>query len=154
MNRPLDFVIHWFYNAVSFARRRLVLLVIMGVVTGLASAADKPADITGGDANTFHSHLGHVISLRGRLEDGMQGPCLYGATPTNVVFYVIPDMARTREFTFPKVWTRLMHQQVRVTGELKFQAFERRKASPSDQIPPDYYYMVFQRTKIERLESK
>jgi hypothetical protein len=51
-----------------------------------------------------------------------------------------------------------MHQQVRLTGELGFRAFDHRKFRDKEgryvQVPPDYFYMVLQRTKIERVESK
>lgn len=120
----------------------------------LTWAADKPVDLTGSDASAFRSALGHTVSLRGRLEQGMQGPCLLGATPTNVVFYVIPDMPARGGYSYPETWTRLMHQRVRLTGELKFRSFDRSRAGPMEQTPPDYYYTVLQRTRIERVESK
>ena len=124
------------------------------IVTFVAWAADKPIDLTGADAGAFRLQLGHTVSLCGRLEDGMQGPCLFGATPTNVVFYVIPDMPASGSYSYPKTWTRLIHSQVRLTGELKFRSFDNSKAGTLDQIPPDYYYMVLQRTMIERVEPK
>jgi len=124
------------------------------IADSVAWAADKPIDLTGADAAAFRSQLGHTVSLCGRLEQGMQGPCLFGATPTNVVFYVIPDMPASGSYSYPETWTRLMHQQVRLTGDLKFRSFDHSKAEPLDQIPPDYYYMVLQRTTIERVESK
>jgi len=119
----------------------------------VARAAGQSVDLTGADASKFRSHLGQTVSLRGRLEQGMQGPSLFGATPTNVAFYVIPEMPASGGYSYPTTWTRLMHKQVRLTGELKFRSFDRNKAGPFDQIPPDYYYMVLQRTKIERVES-
>ena len=126
----------------------------LAIAMAIARAGDKPVDLTGADAHKFKLQLGHTVSLRGRIEQGMQGPCLFGSTPTNVVFYVIPDMPANGVYSYPDAWTRLMHQQVRITGELKFRSFDRSKVAPLDQIPPDYYYMVLQRTLIERVESK
>ena len=126
-------------------------ILALAVAVSIARAADKPVDLTGADASEFKAHLGQTVILRGRLENGVQGPCLFGATPTNVVFYVIPEVTKT--YSYPEAWTRFGHQ-VRVTGELKFRAFDRSKAGPMDQIPPDYYYMVLQRTKIESEETK
>ena len=84
----------------------------------------------------------------------MQGPCLFDATPTNVVFYVIPNRPHAGSYTYPASWERLMHKQVRVTGELRFRSFDHTNKDPLMQIPPDYYYMVLQRTTIEGLDSK
>jgi len=81
----------------------------------------------------------------------MQGPCLWGATPTNVVFYVIPETPTNSSYTYPKAWTRLMHQQVQLQGELKFRSSDRVKPGPMNQAAPDYYYMVLQKTKIQRI---
>jgi hypothetical protein len=94
------------------------------------------------------------VVLQGRLEQGMRGLCLFNATPTNIVFYVIPDIPTNGSFAYPEAWTRNTHEQVRITGKLKFISFDRSKAGPFDQAPPDYYYMVLQQTKIERVESK
>lgn len=120
----------------------------------LAFSADKPPDLTGAGPDSFKAHLGKVVTVRGRLEQGMQGPCLFDATPTNVVFYVIPDRSPSGSYTYPASWERLMHKQVRVTGELRFRSFDRTNKDPLMQIPPDYYYMVLQRTTIEGLDSK
>jgi hypothetical protein len=124
------------------------------ITTTFANAADKPTDITGADATTFKAHVGHVISICGRLEEGKPGPCLHGATPSDVVFYVIHDMPPSGSYSYPKTWTQLRHKQVRLTGELKFRSFDRSKSGPLYQVPPDYYYLVLQRTSIERIESR
>ena len=124
------------------------------ITAALGNAADKPIDITEADATTFKAHVGRVISLCGRLEDGKQGLCLFGATASDVVFYVIPDRPPSGIYIYPEKWKQLMHKQVRITGELKFRSFDRSKLVPLVQIPPDYYYMVLQRTSIERVESK
>ena len=120
----------------------------------LASSAEKPPDLTGAVAGSFKEHVGKVVTLCGRLEEGKEGPCLWGATPTNVVFYVIPDMPPSGRYAYPAAWERLMHKQVRVTGELRFRSFNRAKKEPLVQAPPDYYYMVLQRTRIEGAAEK
>jgi hypothetical protein len=120
----------------------------------VALSADPVPDLTGQGADSFKAHLGKEVALRGRLEQGKQGPCLFGATPTNVVFYVIPNMPTNGSYIYPTSWERLMHQQVRVTGELRFRSFDRPKKDSLVQIPSDYYYMVLQRTSIERLDSQ
>ncbi len=131
-------------------------LALLTLVTSavLAFSAEKPPDLTGAAADSFKEHVGKVVTLRGRLEMGKQGPCLWGATPTNVVFYVIPEMPPSGSYAYPASWERLMQKQVQVTGELRFRSFDRAKANPLTQIPPDYYYMVLQRTHIEGAEKK
>lgn len=130
----------------------LTVFALLSAALAVTPSGEKPIDLTGADANKFRSQVGHTVILRGRLEDGKQGPCLWGATPDNVVFYVIPGYA------YPKAWTRLMHQQVRLTGELGFRSFDHSKtqdkAGRAVQVPPDYFYMVLELTKIERVESK
>ena len=98
-------------------------LAALLVIATLATAADKVPDLTGAEANAFKTHLGRVVTLRGRMENGMQGPCLFGATPKNVAFYVIPNMPTRGSYSYPDSWTRLMHREVRLTGELKFRSF-------------------------------
>ena len=129
-----------------------LLTLVMSAL--LAFSAEKPPDLTGTVAGSFKQHLGKVVTLRGRLEEGKQGPCLWGATPTNVVFYVIPDMPPSGSYAYPTSWERLMHKHVRVTGELRFRSFDRAKADTLTQVPPDHYYMVLQRTRIEGVEKK
>ena len=124
----------------------------------ISASADKPTDLTGAGPDGFKALLGKVVALRGRLEQGMQGPCLFGSTPTNVVFYVIPDMPSSGVYTYPVSWERLMHKQVRVSGVLRFRSIDRpvndaRLDRPA-QIPPDYNYMVLQRTTLEGPDPK
>ena len=134
---------------------RTVFPIVVFVASAvLALGADKPADLTGAGPDSFKAHLGKTVALSGRMEQGMQGPCLFGATPTNVVFYVIPDMPSSGRYAYPAAWERLMHKRVRVTGKLRFRSFDRTNNGPFVQIPPDYYYMVLQRTRIEGLETK
>ena len=131
---------------------KLVIAALIAI-TALASAADITPDVTGADAKTFKAHLGRVVSIRGRLEQGMQGACLFGATPKDIAFYVIPDVPPDG-YSWPASWTRHTHHQIRVTGELKFRSFDRSHYKAGDQVPPDYYYMVLQRAEIQRLDSK
>jgi hypothetical protein len=143
-----------FMASVMRVKIYLIIFALLAAGVAVTQSADKPTDLTGADTNKFKSQVGHTVILRGRLEDGKEGPCLLGATPDNVVFYVIPEMPPSGIYSYPKTWTRLMHQQVRLTGELRFRSFDRSKAGPSVQVPSDYFYMVLQHTKIERVESK
>ena len=140
----------------AFGNSMKTRIVFLSLITSalLAVSAEKPPDLTGAVAGSFKEHVGKVVTLRGRLEDGKQGPCLWGATPTNVVFYVIPDMPPNGGYAYPASWERLMHKQVQMTGELRFRSFDRTNISPFMQAPPDYYYMVLQRTRIEGAEKK
>lgn len=47
-----------------------------------------------------------------------------------------------------------MHKRVFATGELRVRSFDRASKEPDTQLPPDYYYMVLQRTIIEVVEKK
>jgi len=133
-------------------------LILFALITNaaLGVSAGQPHDLTGAGPATFKANLGKVVTLRGQLEQGKAGPCLVGATPTNVVFYVIPDMPPSGIYTYPGSWDRLMHQQVRVTGELRFRSFDRTKKEKDTllQAPPDYYFMVLQQTSVEGIQVK
>lgn len=123
----------------------------------LANAADKD-DLTGANEPTFKAHLGQVISLRGRLEMGKEGMCLWDGPGTNVSFYVIPEMPKSGSYIYPEAWEKLTGHQVRITGELKFASFPHPpentvSKTPPEQAPPDYYYTVLQRTRIEALSQ-
>jgi len=130
--------------------RKHLIVLALAISTALSGAAEPPADLTGAAAANFKSALGNKVMLRGRLESGKDGQCLLGATPSNVVFYVVPDIPANGPFHYPEAWSRLEHQQVRITGELKFRSFNRSTAKGFGQMPPDYYYMVLQQTTIER----
>src|SRR4051794_35630193 len=130
------------------------ILASLFATATIAGAADKAPDLTGADAKSFKAHLGRVVSLRGRLEEGVQGPCLHGATPKNVVFYVIADMPASGSYSYPDTWTRLSHRQVRITGQLKFRSFPQANRDAGLQTPPDYYYVVLQNATIEPIEPK
>jgi hypothetical protein len=134
-------------------KTKFTLFALIASVS-LAVSAGQPPDLTGEGPATFKAHLGKVVTLRGRLEEGKEGPCLFGATPTNVVFYVIPDMPPSGIYTYPGSWERLMHQQVRLTGELKFRSFDRTNKDSEIQASPDCYFMVLQQTTIEGIQSK
>jgi hypothetical protein len=133
---------------------RLVVLALLCGATAVALASDKPVDLTGADADKFRSQVGHTVILRGRLEEGKEGATLLGATPNNVVFYVVPEMPPSGIYSYPATWERLLHRQVQLTGELKFRSFDRSKTRPYVQVPSDYFYMVLQRTRIDRSGSK
>jgi hypothetical protein len=121
----------------------------------LSCAAEKVPDITNSDAKTFKSHLGHTVSIQGRLSNGKQGVCLNGAIPKGVSFYVIPVMPPSGGYTWPREWNDY-GKQVRVTGELKFRSFGKVNSQipPDFQTPSDYYYMEVQHTKLKLLPSK
>ena len=135
----------------------LIIFALWAAGAAVALPADNAIDLTGADADKFRSQVGHVVALRGRLEHGKEGLSLRGAAPDDLVFYVIPEMPSNGVYSYPKAWTRFIHQQVRLTGELRFRSVDRSKAKPSIQVvqvAPDCFYMVLQRTKIERVESK
>lgn len=124
-------------------------LVVLGA--RMAGAADLPDDLTGKKAGAFKAHLGQKVSLAGRLETGQQGYCLAGMGQ-EAVFYVIPEIPAKGGFRYPAEWERMLHQSVCVTGELRHRSFQRAAVhDPKMQIPPDYYYMVLQRTRVELL---
>jgi hypothetical protein len=117
-----------------------------------ATAADQPIDLSGADTNTLQSHLGRVVTLCGKLEERNQGLCLVGSTATNVFFYVRPLKLHAR-YEYPKEWLRLKHEQVRVTGTLRFWTFDH---TPGGSLAkePDFFFMELRRATIERLKSK
>lgn len=131
----------------------LTIATLMASVV-LALSAEKSLDLTGSGPDSFKAQIGKTVALRGRLEQGKSGLCLFDATPTNIVFYVIPDMPPSGSYTYPASWESLLHKKVRVTGELRFRSFRSGKKDSTVQIPPDYYYMVLQRTTVEGLDSK
>jgi hypothetical protein len=141
----------------SVMRLKIYLTVFALLAAAVAvTPADKPIDLTGADANKFRSQVGHTVILRGRLEDGKAG-LLLGAPHNSVVFYVISEGPHNGVYSYPKTWTRFMHQQVRLTGELRVHSSDRSKdwsKGGTVQVAPDYFYMVLQLTKIERVESK
>lgn len=82
-------------------RATLLIAGLLGSAV-LAFCAEVPPDLTGASADSFKAHIGKVITLRGRLEQGVQGPCLLGASPTNVSFYIIPDIHPTGGSLIPR----------------------------------------------------
>lgn len=129
-------------------------LLAFVMTTTLLCAAEKVPDITNSDAKTFKSHLGHTVSIQGRLSQGKEGDCLHGAIPKGIYFYVIRVISPSGGSTWPL--KNDYGKQVRVTGELKFRSFAkvRSQIPPDFQVPPDYYYMEVQHTKLELLPSK
>jgi hypothetical protein len=85
----------------------LIMFTLLAAGVAATPSADKPIDLTGADVEKFRSQVGHTVILRGRLEDGKEGPILLGGTPNNVVFYVIPEMPPSGVYSYPKTWTRL-----------------------------------------------
>ena len=144
---------------VTVMRMKIYLIIFAWLAAAVAvtQSVDQPIDLTGADASKFRSQVGHTVILRGRLEDGKEGVAL-GGTANHVLFYVIPEMPPSGVFSYPETWTRFMHQQVRLTGELRFRSGGRSngrdKAGRHIQMAPDCFYMVLQLTKIERVESK
>lgn len=130
----------------------LCILALLATAAAVAQSADTPVDLTGADANKFSSEVGHTVILRGRLEQGKEGLALSGEPPNDI--YVIPDIPPSGVYSYPKTWTRFIRQQVRLTGELKFRSFKQPEGRIAIQVPPDYFYMVLQHTKIERVEPR
>jgi len=93
----------------------LIIFALWAAAVAVTPSADNPIDLTGADVNKFRSQVGHTVILRGRLEDGKEGLVL-GGTPIHVLFYVLHEMPPSGVYSYPKTWTRLMHQQVRLTG--------------------------------------
>jgi hypothetical protein len=140
-------------DEIRTVKRKLLIMALVACAF-VASADDKPPDLTGAPASSFKANLGHVVILRGSLEDGKEGFCLFAPMSTNVVFYIIPHMPPTGIYSYPASWERFRHQQVRVTGELKFSSFDRTNTDHFKEAPSDHYYMVLQQTSIERIETK
>jgi hypothetical protein len=138
--------------------QRALLLIAFGLLPYVGGAADQPPDLTGTNAKTLDAHLGRVVSLRGKLGVGMHGDFLAGATPKDVVFYIIADRPPSGHYRRPESWDQLRGRQVRVTGTLKFRKFPRPPDGKYEggwsQPPPDYYYMVLQQTQIQPVETK
>lgn len=135
-------------------KRYFCILTLFVAATAFAQSADSPVDLTGADASNLRSGLGHTVILVGRLGVGKQGLSLSGTPPNDIFIYVIPDIPPSGVYSFPKTWTRFLNQQVRLTGKLRFRSFKQPKGSKVVvQIPPDYFYMVLQRTKIESVSQ-
>jgi hypothetical protein len=128
---------------------KLIPLIVFALVTFTATGSESPPDITGANKKVLNAHLGKVVSLHGKLDSGMFGETLEGATK-GVVFYIVAEVP-PGGFTLPESWMRLHGQQVLVTGTLEFH-----KAPPFDgtQVEPSYYYMVLQKTEIRPVTTK
>ena len=135
----------------------LTIFALLAAAVAVTQPADKPVDLTGADANQFKSQVGHTVILRGRLEHGKEGFVLGGAS-NHVLFYVLHEMPPNGVYSYPETWTRFMHKQVRLTGELRFRSSGPSNARDKEgryvQVAPDCFYMVLQRTKIEPIEPK
>ena len=144
-----------FVETVMRLKMYLIIFAWLAAAVAVTQSADKPIDLTGTDAKTFRSQVGHTVILRGRLADGKEGFIL-GGIPNHVLFYVLQGMPPSGVYSYPKTWTRLMHQQVRLTGELRLRSYHGpdRSKGGTVQVAPDCFYMVLELTKIERVESK
>lgn len=129
-----------------------LFFALLAAAVAVTQPADKPIDLTEAKANAFRAQVGHTVILRGHLEDGKEGLVL-GGTPNHVLFYVLPEMPPSGIYSYPETWTRFMHQQVQLTGELRFRSSgpsnARDNAGRHVQVAPACFYMVLQRTKIE-----
>jgi hypothetical protein len=134
----------------------LIVLVLLSGAIGVPQSASKPVDLTGADAKQLRSHVGYIVTLRGRLEDETRkqpGLSLVGATANDAGFYVIPELPTNGVYSYPQTWTRWMHQKVRLTGKLSLRSFHQSEGPRAVQVPPDYFYMVLQSTTIAPVEA-
>jgi hypothetical protein len=134
--------------------KRTLTIAAFVISALLVFAADPPTDLTGTGPELFKQNVGKTVSLSGRLEYGKQGFCLWGSAATNVLFYAMSDTQDDSAYAAQATWERLLHKQVRVTGELKFRSFERDEKNPLVQQPPNYYYMAIQGARIEKVDVK
>ena len=136
--------------------QKILPLIAFALIMSIASGGEQPPDITGANKKILDAHLGKVVSLRGKLDLGMHGEILAGATK-QVDFYIIAEVP-PGGFTLPESWMRLHGHQVRVTGTLGFRTFPKPPDGKYEggwsQPPPDYYYMVLQHTQIQPVEAK
>lgn len=130
-------------------------------------AIEPIRDLTCASETDFHANLGRVISLRGTLKFGVQGPTL-DLDIKGVNFYVIPTMPSSGSYTYSESWNQLENKSVQLAGKLQFRSFKvAREAAvaasssssdfsadldiPFTQIPPDYFFVVLQDSAIQRL---
>src|SRR5437762_265096 len=99
------------------------LSAVLVTSAALCCGAAEPPDLTRASAGVFKDHIGHVVSLRGRLEVGKEGAFLFGGTRRAVSFYLIPRMP-PGGYMWPDTLYRLFGHQVRVTGTLRFEGFD------------------------------
>ena len=113
--------------------------------------AETVPDLSKADEATFKANIGKTVSIQGKLGDGKVGCSVWDGT-RKVTFYVVPDVP-PGGFVYPKTWMNLMGHQVRVTGELKFRGFDHSHDRPDRQSAMDHYFMVMQKTKLEKLTT-
>jgi len=113
--------------------------------------AETVPDLSKTDEATFKANIGKTVSIEGKLTNGKIG-CSVWTGIHNVSFRVVPDVP-PGGFAYPKAWMDLIGQQVRVTGELKFKRFDHNLDRPGYQSALDYYFMVLQKTKIEKVAT-
>src|SRR5258708_12718209 len=102
-----------FVETVMRLKMYLIIFAWLAAAVAVTQSADKPIDLTGTDANTFRSQVGHTVILRGRLADGKEGFIL-GAIPNHVLFYVLQRIPPTGVYPNPTPRPPLMHHQCRL----------------------------------------
>jgi hypothetical protein len=129
------------------------LFIITTLLGTVAFGADKVPDLTNQDVATFKAHVNKVVSVHGVLRKPNNNGTtlrLAGVAGDGVIFYVRFLTPPQGSPSWPKAWIDLVGQPVLVTGTLGFQSFGR---SPSQQSPPDYFYMEYHSAKIEPLKK-
>lgn len=137
-------------------RAGLLQAVWVGVLLVVVAGCERKRipDLTGLRAAAFKEHLDQVVALQGRLEEGQRGLTLAGAVPGDVVFYVVSVAGQDRAGSYPELWTKRLHREVRLTGKLRFKTFEPTLGTPLLQQSPDFYFMVLQQTQIEDVNPR
>lgn len=113
--------------------------------------AESIPDLTNANASTFKANIGKTVSIQGKLQNGKVGLPVSNGT-RKVSFRVVPDVP-PGGFAYPKAWMDLIGHQVRVTGELRFQGFDHSHDGAESQSVVDYYFMVLQKAKIEKVAA-
>ncbi len=124
--------------------KRTSLCFLLVAAGASLCAAEPPHDLTDGSKKDFAANLGQVVTLRGKLLNGVHGHTLHMRTHT-VAFYVVPELTSSGKLSNAKLWTQLENTPVQLTGKLYFRSFPRPLKDAnglSIQLPPDYYYMI------------
>ncbi len=75
----------WSFGACNCVIKFILFLVELITRASLAFSIDKVPDLTQKSAEVFKAQLGNTVTLRGRLEVGMQGYSLFGATTSKLI---------------------------------------------------------------------
>ena len=137
-------------------RAGLLQAMWVGILLVVVAGCERKRipDLTGLRAAAFKEHLDQVVTLQGRLEEGQRGLILSGATPGDVVFYVVSAAGQGPASSHPEPWAKRLHKEVRLTGKLRFKAFEPTLGKPLLQQSSDFYFMVLQQTQIEDVNPR